>query len=85
MSILTQTLMPTPTRSRPNNLSRRSLVGGLVSGLALTAVAPMPAFALSADGAKRLVEAIVADINRVIAAPTSEAQKMVISKDLLKE
>ncbi|WP_235857892.1 MlaC/ttg2D family ABC transporter substrate-binding protein [Marimonas lutisalis] len=47
-----------------------------MSGVALAAMTPAPAFALTADGAKRLVDAIVADINRVIAAPTSEAQKI---------
>ncbi len=76
MSILTMThmvtLMPTLMPSRP---SRRSAVLGMLSGLALTAVA-RPALALSADGAKQLVDKIVADINKVIAAPSSEAQKI---------
>lgn len=76
MSILTMTHMVTlmPTLM-PSRLSRRSAVLGMLSGLALTAVA-RPALALSADGAKQLVDKIVADINKVIAAPSSEAQKI---------
>ena len=76
MSILTMTHMVTlmPTLM-PSRLSRRSAVLGMLSGLALTAVA-RPALALSADGAKHLVDKIVADINKVIAAPSSEAQKI---------
>ena len=47
----------------------------MISSLALAAVA-RPAFALSESGAKRLVDLIVADINKVIAANSSEAQKI---------
>ena len=76
MSTLTMihmvTLMQTLT---PNNTTRRSALLGMISSLALTAVAG-PAMALSADGAKKLVDAIVGDINKVIAAPTSEGQKI---------
>lgn len=69
----------TPTRI-PNRPSRRTVLTGVVSALALSA--PMlgslarPALAMGLDGAKRLVDAIVADINKVIDAPTSEAQKI---------
>jgi phospholipid transport system substrate-binding protein len=66
------TLMPILT---PNKPTRRSALLGMISALALTAVAG-PAKALTADGAKKLVDAIVADINKVIAASSSEAQKI---------
>ncbi|WP_188078296.1 MlaC/ttg2D family ABC transporter substrate-binding protein [Aquicoccus porphyridii] len=56
-------------------MTRRNLLGGLMSGVALAAI-PSGAWALSADGAKRLVDLIVADINKVIEAPTSEAAKI---------
>lgn len=52
--------MTTPTFS---NLTRRSL---LLSGAAL-AVMPLPALALSEVAARNLVEAVVTEINRVIA------------------
>lgn len=48
---------------------------GMLSGLALTAVAG-PSMAMSANSAKGLVDAIVADINKVIAQSSSEAQKI---------
>jgi len=48
---------------------------GMLSGLALTAVA-RPSMAMSANSAKGLVDAIVADINKVIAQSSSEAQKI---------
>lgn len=72
MVTLMPTLTPTLTQSRP---SRRNAVLGMLSGLAMTAVA-RPAMALSADGAKQLVDAIVADINKVIGASSSESQKI---------
>lgn len=66
------TLMQTPTR---NNLNRRSVLTGLSAGVALAAWAA-PAAAMTADGAKRLVDAIVNDINKVIAKNNSEAAKI---------
>ncbi|MDQ2095780.1 MlaC/ttg2D family ABC transporter substrate-binding protein [Rhodalgimonas zhirmunskyi] len=39
-------------------------------------IATSPAQALTDEGAKRLVDGIVGDINKVIAAPTSEGQKI---------
>ncbi len=56
-------------------MSRRNLLGGLMSGVALAAL-PSGVWAMTADGAKRLVDLIVADINKVIEAPTSEAAKI---------
>ena len=55
-----------------NELSRRSLLGGGVAMLAFVA-APMPAFALSEGQARTLVDALVGDINKVIASGKSEA------------
>ena len=72
MSIPTMTPMVTPMLNRP---SRRSALMGMISTLALAAVA-RPAMAMTADGAKRLVDAIVADINKVIDTSSSEAQKI---------
>lgn len=70
-------LMPTPTQTLMRNKpTRRHALTGMISGLALAAAAPRAAMALSAGGAKNLVDAIVADINKVIAASSSEAQKI---------
>ena len=66
------TLMPTPF---PNSLTRRGAIAGVVSTLALAAMAG-PALALNADGAKRLVDAIVGDINKVIGSSSSESAKI---------
>ena len=66
------TLMPTLIQNKP---TRRSAILGMASGLAMAAFA-RPALALNADGAKRLVDSIVADINKVIAASSSEAAKI---------
>ncbi|UYV37635.1 ABC transporter substrate-binding protein [Rhodobacteraceae bacterium D3-12] len=59
----------------PNKPTRRSALGGMISAFALAAVAG-PAMAMTAGGAKSLVDAIVADINKVISAGTSESQKI---------
>ncbi|MDQ2090634.1 MlaC/ttg2D family ABC transporter substrate-binding protein [Marimonas arenosa] len=64
--------MQTLTQSNPR---RRSVLLGMISSLALTAAAG-PALALSEAGAKKLVDAIVSDINKVIATPSSETQKI---------
>ena len=70
------TLMVTPMMTRmPNKPTRRSALLGMLSTLALTAVA-RPAWAMTAARAKQLVDSIVADINKVIDAPSSEAQKI---------
>ncbi|WP_372611812.1 phospholipid-binding protein MlaC [Aquicoccus sp.] len=58
-----------------NDMSRRNLLGGLFSGAALAAL-PSGVWAMTADAAKRLVDLIVADINKVIDAPTSESAKI---------
>lgn len=76
MSILTMTLTVTHMLTLiQNSPSRRGALGGMISSLALAAMA-RPAWSMSADSAKRLVDAIVDDINKVIDAPTSEAQKI---------
>jgi len=81
MSILmtTHMVIPMPILT-PNEPTRRSALWGMVSTLALAApiagILARPARAMSAEGAKRLVDAIVADINKVIAASSSEAQKI---------
>lgn len=72
MSTLTMTPMVTLMLNKP---SRRSALMGMISSLALAAVAT-PGAAMNAAGAKKLVDSIVADINKVIAAPSSEAQKI---------
>ncbi|WP_322867798.1 phospholipid-binding protein MlaC [Aquicoccus sp. G2-2] len=64
--------MQTPTHNNPN---RRTVMTGLTAGAAV-AVWGAPAMAMTADGAKRLVDAIVADINKVIAKTNSEAAKI---------
>jgi phospholipid transport system substrate-binding protein len=68
-----------PTRT-PNKPGRRTVLTGLVSTLALATPVlggmARPAWAMDAGGAKQLVDAIVGDINKVIAAPTSDAQKI---------
>ena len=53
-------------------LSRRSLVAGLATVTALTAL-PQTAAALTADGAKTLVDKTVADINSIINSGKSES------------
>lgn len=68
--------MQTPMQTlMPSDPSRRMVLGGAVAGLALSAL-PQPALAMTADGAKRLVDAIVADINKVIAKSNSDAAKI---------
>ena len=57
--------MTSPTSS---NLSRRGL---LSSAAALLVLTPLPALALTDAAARKLVDGIVADINRVIASGTS--------------
>ena len=53
-------------------ISRRAMVGGLFSGtIALSGLAS-PAFALSKDGAKALIDQLVGEINKVIASGKSE-------------
>jgi phospholipid transport system substrate-binding protein len=52
-------------------LSRRGFSAGLATA-ALLAVAPLPALALTADGAKSLVDKTVADINSIINSGKSE-------------
>ncbi|KNG94704.1 MlaC/ttg2D family ABC transporter substrate-binding protein [Pseudaestuariivita atlantica] len=56
----------------PSNPFRRRRVLGLMAALPF-ATLPLPALALSEAKAKRLVEGIVADINRIIASGKSEA------------
>jgi len=72
MSIPMMTLMVTPMQNRP---SRRTTVMGMISSLALVAVA-RPAMAMTEARAKGLVDGIVADINKVIDSSSSEAQKI---------
>lgn len=72
MTIPMVTLMPT---LMPNSLTRRSALLGMLSSLALAAIAGRVR-ALTASGAKELVDSIVADINKVIDAPTSESAKI---------
>ncbi|MDU8927614.1 ABC transporter substrate-binding protein [Alisedimentitalea sp. MJ-SS2] len=59
----------------PNKPTRRSALMGMISSLALAAAA-RPAMAMNASSAKRLVDAIVADINKVIDDGGSDAQKI---------
>ncbi|OUS33511.1 ABC transporter [Rhodobacterales bacterium 56_14_T64] len=57
----------------PSNLfNRRSFLTTTVSGLGLAAL-PFPAFAISENGARALVESVVGDINKVIASGKSES------------
>ena len=53
-------------------LSRRGFAAGLAAGLALAAL-PLPAAALTAEGAKALVDKTVADINSIINSGRSES------------
>jgi len=53
-------------------LSRRALMAGLATVTALTAL-PQTAAALTADGAKTLVDKTVADINAIISSGKSES------------
>ena len=57
----------------PNDLtlSRRGFVSGLATA-AVLAAAPLPAFALTTDAAKSLVDKTVADINSIINSGKSE-------------
>jgi len=58
-----------------NNLvliTRRGLVLGLAGG-ALASVLPLPAVALNADEARRLIDGAVADVNRIIDSGKSES------------
>lgn len=56
----------------PNNLmNRRQFTATALTGLTLAAL-PLPAFALTEAGAMQLVNAVVADINRVIDSGKSE-------------
>ena len=55
-----------------NSLTRRNFLGTAAAG-AFVAAVPMPAFALSQGQAKGLVEALVTDINKVIASGKSES------------
>jgi len=52
-------------------LSRRRFSAGIVAGLTLAAL-PLPAAALTADGAKALVDKTVADLNAIISSGKSE-------------
>ncbi len=54
-----------------NPIDRRTFVATAVAGLGLAAL-PLPALALTEDGAKQLVNSVVADINRVIDSGKSE-------------
>lgn len=58
----------------PNDLtlSRRGFAAGLAAATALVAL-PMPAFALTADAAKSLVDKTVGDINSIINSGKSES------------
>lgn len=57
----------------PSNLfNRRSLLATSISGLAF-ATLPLPAFAISENGARSLVGNVVSDINKVIASGKSES------------
>lgn len=57
----------------PSNLfNRRSFLTTAFSGLSLAAL-PFPAFAISENGARALVESVVDDINKVIASGKSES------------
>ena len=53
-------------------LSRRTLMAGLTASAALAAL-PLPAFALTAEAAKSLVDKTVADINAIISSGKSES------------
>nr|WP_149866486.1 ABC transporter substrate-binding protein [Tropicimonas marinistellae] len=55
-----------------NDISRRKTLSGLVGGIAVAAL-PFPAFALTTGNAQKLVDALVADINKVIASGKSES------------
>jgi phospholipid transport system substrate-binding protein len=55
-----------------NDMTRRHFLTASVAAAALTAL-PMPALALDAAGARRLVDAVVGDINRVINSGRSES------------
>lgn len=52
--------------------SRRSFLTSGVAAIGLAALLPLPAFALTEAGARKLVDAVVGDINRVIASGQSE-------------
>lgn len=52
--------------------TRRSFIGRSAAFLGLAAL-PMPAFALSESGARKLVDSVVNDINKVIASGKSES------------
>ena len=56
--------------SQSERMTRRNLLAGIGAGAAFL---PVPAFSLTNAGAKKLVESLVADINRVIASGKSEA------------
>jgi len=62
--------MQTPT---PNSFSRRATLG-LIAGALGVAVRPGSARALDAQGARVLVDKVVADINAVISSGRSESQ-----------
>lgn len=53
-----------------NNLSRRTFVGTGLAAASLTTL-PLPALALTDAGAKKLVDALVGEINKVIASGKS--------------
>ncbi|MFV0334610.1 MAG: phospholipid-binding protein MlaC [Tropicimonas sp.] len=55
------------------DLSRRTFARAAVLGLAATALPPLPALASTAASASRLVDSVVADINRAINAGKSES------------
>lgn len=59
------------TSSQNNSFGRRGMLAGIAAGLA--AVVARPALALTEAEARRLVDALVADINQVIASGKSEA------------
>lgn len=56
----------------PQSYSRRAFLAFSVAASALVLVAA-PAFAVSLDGARRLVDSLVADVNAVIASGQSES------------
>lgn len=74
--MMTPTLMFIQTLTRTlmtsKSMHRRSFVASALAGLGLAAL-PVPALALSENGARQLVDTIVGEINRVIASGKSEA------------
>lgn len=86
-----QTLTQTPTTNKPTRRApvaqakprrmaslpaRRQVLTGMGAAMGLGLAGATPALALNEAGAKRLVDRIVADINKVIAASSSESAKI---------